>query len=325
MTDHVPAPTSWIAMPDDVDRRVDLWRRDFSEWLEVEHLISYVGRPVWALTVTDPSVPPERKRAHLFDNPHAHEPACTAGQMNFLHQLLTGENLDGTPSDLPREEILHESIITFIPDCNPDGRSRSPEPYWDGTKHTNDDFWCFMRGRDPDTGGMWKRVDLWTVDEPHPEVIGIVYEQISETEYVEPNRHPRSSGMRLMRRLLETRRYDQYMHLHQTEFEKSAHNCMIILPVLQDELPEPIQRHNAQWADEVVAAWQEAGESPIPESRPLGYTGEQREYFVQRWGALQREMPTITSEVQNNSARTPPDMQRLLNEIAIRVTVTRRW
>jgi hypothetical protein len=65
------------------------------------------------------------------------------------------------------------------------------------------------------------------------------------------------------------------------------------------------------------------GGNPIPEVKPLGYSGEQRQYFVDRWGDLYHRHHIITSEIQNNNPRTPPPLQQRLNEVALRVSIER--
>ena len=242
-----------------------------------------------------------------------------------MNELLTGKHLNGEPSDIDRERILDQVIVSVIPDANPDGRSRSPERFWDGSRWSNDEFWCWMRGKDRETGKMWKRLGLWStrMEKDHPTPVGIVYEQISDHEYVEPNRSKRSSLFRLVKLLRDRHEYEQMLSLHQTEFVNSEYNCMVILPTLQDELSEERQRYNREWAEEVVEAWGCAGGNPVPESKPLGYKGEQREYFVRVWGDLYHKVAVITSEVQNNNSRTPPEMQMRLSETALRASVER--
>ena len=68
----------------------------------------------------------------------------------------------GNPTCLDIEEVLSKTILTFNPIGNAQGRERAPVLYWDGSKYSNDEFWCWMRGEDPDNPGhMWKRLDIW--------------------------------------------------------------------------------------------------------------------------------------------------------------------
>jgi len=322
---------AWISHPDDVDAQVRDWQAAYPDTFAAESKTQYSGRPVWALTVTDKTVPEVGKRSMICFKPHAHEPAPIAAQMNVISQLLTGKTLDGQPSEFDAERVLTQCVLVFMPDANPDGTARAPVEAWDGTQYTNEEFGAWMRGVDPATGRMWKRVDLWddTKEDPLPTRYGLVYERISEHEYVEPNRHHRSSLFQWLFELLHRRaRWDQFLDLHQTEFEHDPANCMVILPCVFDELPAEIREYSRRWAEEIVQAWAEVeGGCPKREIAPLGYTGEQRQYFVDRWGDLYRQTHIITTEIQNNSTRTSPALQQRLNEVAIRASIERllRW
>ena len=318
---------AWISHPDEVDAKVGEWETEYSDIFTAEAKVQYAGRPVWALTVTDKSVSDEDKRKLMFIKPHAHEPAPIAGQMNVINQLLTGETLDGKPSEFDAERVLKHCLLVFMPDANPDGTACAPVEAWDGTEYTNEEFWAWMRGVDAETGEMWKRVDIWddTVEDPLPTRYGIVYERISEHEYVEPNRHHASTLFKWIFEMLERHpRWDETLSLHQTEFPNQPVNCMMILPCLYDELPAEIQEFSRKWAEEIVGAWGEVeGGLPKQEIEPLGYTGVQRQYFVERWGDLYERISIITSEIQNNNVQTPPALQQRLNEVAIRISIER--
>ncbi len=313
---------NWLAKPHQTEPQILRWESDHSDLVELDAVDQYVGLKAYAVTVTDKSTPADNKGKLIFSIPHAHEPAGTVACMNFINQVLTGYHLDGSASDIQnRGAILEKCVLSFIPDANPDGRSRSPVDYWDGTRYSNDEFWTFMRGRDPETKKMWKRMGRWSIREENPETIGIVYEQVNEHEYVEPNRDFGSAYFRLIKRMGEKYGYGRWLDLHQTEFQNSKYNAMIILPIVQDELPDHIQTVNMSWADEIVKRWGEAGAEPIPESKPLGYKGEQGEYFRKAWREFMPMIPVITTEVQNNNTRTPPPMQAKLQEIAIQASV----
>jgi len=316
-----PKIKHWLAKPHQTEPQILAWKESHPDLVELDFVTQYVGLKAYSVTITAQNVPAEHKKRCLFALPHAHEPAGTVACMNFINQLLTGEHLDGTASDVDRDAILKGCILSFIPDANPDGRSRAPVDYWDGTEYTNDEFWTFMRGRDPITKKMWKRLGRWHTREENPETIGIVYEQVNEHEYVEPNRDFGSSYFRLIKKVGEKYGYGRWLDLHQTEFQNSPYNAMIILPIVQDELPPDIQDANVKWADEIVRRWQEAGANPIPESKPLGYKGEQAEYFRRTWREFMPLIPRITTEIQNNNTRTPPMEQAQLEEISIRVSV----
>lgn len=315
---------NWVSRPAEVDALVARWQREHTDLLTVESHPQYNGREVWALTVTDPATPPEGKRKIVCFKPHAHEPAPIAAQLNVLCQLLTGVTLGGQPTALPRDQWLAETLLCFLPDSNPDGTAAAPVAAWDGSQYTNEEFWAWMRGIDPDTGKMWKRVDLWddTKEEKLPLRYGIVYEQISAHEYVEPNRHVRSSLMRWLYELRERHAWDRYLDLHQTEFNGSTHNAMVILPAVYSEQPPAAQAVEQRWAQALVDAWAALpGGRPIPHFEPLNYPEEQLRYFRAAFGPIYADSPIITSEVQNNSLLTPPPLQQALCETALRVTV----
>jgi hypothetical protein len=261
----------------------------------------------------------------LATQPHSHEPGPTAAMMSVACQLLEGRGLDGAPTPLDRDRILTQVVFNCVPLGNPDGSSRAPVEYWDGSFCSNEEYWCWMRGKDRKTGKMWKRLGKWStrVETDHPNPIGIVYERLSEHEYCEPNRCLESSYFRMALRLNEKHGCDQWLDLHQTEFEKSAHNCMIILPLVQKSLPPHTQEYNQKWGEEAVEAMRRAGGSPLAKVAPLGYTGDQAAYFRDLWGPIEQHIPVITTEIQNNNQRTPPDMQRGLQEACIRVSLER--
>jgi len=313
----------WIVMPDEVEAKVLEWRERHGDIVSVESVRSYVGLPVYAVTVTDLTTPSEGKRKLVVHVPHAHEPGATAGCMDFLNALIEGAHLAGRPFGLDRRRVLEGALITIIPVANPDGRSRAPVRFWDGSRYTNDEFWCFMRGKDRATGKPWKRLGHWStrVETDYPDPVGIVYEQVSPHEYVEPNRTTLSSLYKLIASHRARHEYDLILSVHQTEFVNSENNCMVILPCLQDELPAAVQARNKAVGEAILAAWVEAGGRPLTEIKPLGYTGEQRQYFIDTWRDLYEVSSCATIEVQNNNPRTSPEQQMQLCETGIRAAV----
>jgi len=307
----------WLVMPAIVESQILDWQEFRPGFVELTAVKQYEGYNVYAVTVTDESVPEDDKRTLICDVPHAHEPAATAAVMNVLSQLITGRELDGTPSAHNVESIRRRAALTFIPDANPGGRARAPVEAWDGWAYTNDEFLRYAFGIDGATGERFPRPSRWHTDEYEVTRLGMVWEQIDDRTYVEPNRDPGSSLARLKRLLERRRRYDAWTSAHQTEFEGSDRNCMVLLPIIEDELPADVQAANTEWGEAVVAAWSAMGQRPVARPEPLGYTGEQRQCFVERWGDLYRTTPCVTFEVQNNSIATPPDTQRKLEEAAI--------
>ncbi|MFH0939766.1 MAG: M14 family zinc carboxypeptidase [Planctomycetota bacterium] len=311
-------------MPDRVTAKIAEWERDFPDLIRVHRMSQYSGHVVHGLVITAPGNV-DRRRVHITHVPHAHEPAATAGVMDALNAILTGRHFDGTTGTLIRDAVLEQIVVCVIPDANPDGRVRAPVPWWDGSFCDNATFWCWMRGRDRVTGKMWKRLDEWsTTTEPdHPDPVGIVYEQIGPGEYVEPNRSSRSTLLRLMARLEnDVGRFDQSVALHQSELEGWPNDCYIHLPCIMDTLAPDRQVAVLSLAGAILQAWQKGGGNPIPDARPLTYTGIEREYFIRTWGGFYERVIDCLVEVQNNSPRTPPAKQMLLERIAFSAALT---
>ncbi len=313
-------PTSWLARPQQVAAKIAQWAREHPQIVSLDSQKTLGGNTAYAVTVTDRKTPDQKKAKILFAQPHAHEPAATAGMMNFLAQLIEGKELDGRKAAIDRETILRRSVLTFIPDGNPDGRSRAPVDWWDGGKYSNKEFLDFAFGRTA-AGERAKRLGRWSNKDQQPALLGIVYEQINEHEFVEPNRDLESSYFKLILRARTQRDYDLHVDLHQTEFEKSPYQAMVILPFMQKELPPRIQKANVEAAAAVLKAWQDVGAKAIPEARPLGYGEDQIQYFRRCWSDIFAKTPHVTIEIQNNSPRTPPDLQRDLMETAIRTAI----
>lgn len=313
-------PGWWLVRPKDVETKLLDWARRFPELVSLDREKTLGGHTAYAVTVTGPGPDAKTRRRLVFSQPHAHEPAATAGMMDFLSQLLEGKHLDGRASDLDREKVLGRAVLTFIPLGNPDGSARAPAAWWDGKTHTNDEFLdvAFGQGRD---GKRFPRQGRWSQREQSPVLLGIVYEKINDHEYVEPNRDPESTFFKLVRRALD-RGCDLHVDLHQTEFIGSKHNAMVILPFMQNDLPEALQRANRRAAEAILGAWKGAGAEPIPEAKPLGYGEDQIRYFRKTWGDVYRTVPHVTVEVQNNNPRTPPAEQLRLTETAVRAAVS---
>jgi hypothetical protein len=317
----------WIAYPHQVDAKVAEWQSRFPDYLGVDVILQYTRHKLYALTVTDWRVPQEQKRKLLCFVPHAHEPAGTVACMNFISQLLSGKHLDGCPSTLLREQVLEQTLLVFIPDGNPYGRSRSPEPYWEGQHFNNTEFMHLVFGIDTLQWERFKRVARWSVQEDVPAYLGIVYEPINEYEYVEPNRGDEAASLvKLVRQFEERYTFDLVLNLHQTEFDgyEEGQNCFAMLPALQAELPPAQQDTNEAWAQELMEAWARVGGKPSPLRRG-GFPESliHRQTPVVPWSDLQRCSPMLTIEIQNNSPQTPHEQQLMLMETAIWRSVER--
>jgi len=310
---------NWLAKPPQTGPQILAWAEEFPRHVRLREQPTFGGHVAYAVTVTDADAPGEKRRL-LVAQPHAHEPAATAGMMSFLGRLLTGTGPDGRGAGLDRQRVGREAELTFIPDGNPDGRSRAPADWWDGRSYTNDEFLNIAFGTSPG-GERFERQGRWSLDDQRPATLGIVYEQINEKEFVEPNRDLASSYCRLIFGILADAGADRLLSLHQTEFENSQHNAMMIVPFLQDELPPAIRRCNDAWARAVIRAWRDAGANPMPEPRTLGYGEDQLRYFRKCWSDVYASIPAVTVEVQNNNTRTDPEAQRQLQEAAIRASI----
>lgn len=317
-------PIAFLARQAQLEAKLAEWRELAGPRLQVDHVTDFRGNRVHALTLTDPGVPLEGKRRHYFAQPHAHEPGATAGMLDALEQLVTGKDLAGKPTRLDVDKALASTVLTFNPIGNVQGRERAPVLVWDGSKYTNDQLWCWMRGEDPEQPGtMWKRLDLWDDrEETAPEPVGIVYEQIDDHRYVEPNRSHLSSYFRLFFAMNERFAYECWLSLHQTEFVNSPHDCMVLLPLAGLAEGETLATDRA-WGERIVGAWRRAGYRPKPQVAPLGYTGTQAEYFRSNWGELHKRMNIITTEVKNNAPDAPPDFQIKAQSIAIVESIQR--
>ncbi len=312
----------WLVRPRQTDPKILAWAAGHPKLVTLDSLRTLDGHTAYAVTVTDPTVDENEKRKVFFAQPHAHEPAATAGMMDFLAQLIDGKHLDGRPTDLNSEELLRRTVLTFIPDGNPDGRVRAPTDWWDGRQFSNDVFLKYAFGHQSD-GRRCKRVGRFNATNRRPARIGIVYERIGEHVYVEPNRDLESTYFKLVRRALDRRDYDLMVDLHQTEFARSKCNASVILPFMQDDLSERIRRLNLCFGEAVIEAWRKVGGHPVPKPRPLGYGEEQLQYFRKCWSDIYENIPCLVVEVQNNNLRTPPRKQMELIETSIRASVER--
>lgn len=316
---------TFLARQAQLEAKIAEWRDRAGPRLRVDHVVSFSGHRVYALTLTDPGVPRDRKRAHYFAQPHAHEPGATAGMIDVIEQLVTGADLAGRPTELDVGQVLARTVLTFNPIGNPRGREAAPVLCWDGSQFTNDEFWCWMRGDDPaNPGHMWHRLDLWDErDHPrHPVPVGIVYEPIDEHRWVEPNRSHLSSYFKLFFRMDAELGYERWLDLHQTEFVNSDRDCMALLPI-EGLATGKILIQDIAWGQAMCDAWAAAGYRPVPEPKALGYTGVQADYFRKCYGAIHKRLNKLSTEVKNNAPDAPPEFQLAAQALAIRVSIER--
>ncbi len=312
----------FIARQAPLEAKIAEWQAAAPETLRVDHVTSYAGLKVYGLTLSDWRAPREGKRAQYIAQPHAHEPGATAGMVDVIEQLVTGRDLDGRPTSLDVDRLLSRAVITFNPIGNPQGREAAPVLWWDGSRYTNDEFWCWMRGEDPDhPGQMWERYDIWDRREVRaPEPVGIVYEQIDAHRYVEPNRSRLSSYFCLFALLDAAHGYERWLDLHQTEFVQSEDTCEVLLP-LEGLTQGRIAEENLAWGRRIVARWQGAGMAARPEPRPTAYTGTQAAYLQAAWADLYQRLSHVTVEVKNNAPVATPQFQRQCQALAIEASL----
>ena len=315
-----PPATAWLAKPEQTEPRILRWAEQFPDLVVLDKRPTLGGHTAYAVTVGRSHSADATRPRLVFAQPHAHEPAATAGMMDFLCQILEGKHLDGRPSDLERDRILAAALLTFIPDGNPDGRAKAPESWWDGSKHTNDEFLDMAFGR-TQAGRRFPRQGRWSIRQQQPARLGFVYERINDHEYVEPNRDRQSTYFKLLTGALAKPGCKLIVDLHQTEFASSLHNAMIILPFMQNDLPEPIQAANRRAAEAILRAWRQIDARPVPEAKPLGYGEDQLRYFRQCYADILPKVPHVTVEVQNNSPKTPATRQQQLIETSIRAAI----
>lgn len=314
---------TFLSRSHQLEQKLAQWKERAGDRLKLDYELSYTGHQVYGVTLSDWSVPDTDKVALYVAQPHAHEPATTAGMIDVIEQLVCGTTMAGKATTLDVEKVLAKTIVTFNPIGNPYGSDRAQYDYYDGSHISNERFWCIMFGEDPDRPGkQWNRLDMFDIREVKvPDPIGIVYEPVDDFRHVEPNRSQLSSYSRLFRRMDAQFEYRYWLDLHQTEFVNSTTQCCILLP-LADAAPPAIHQENAAWAEEITQAWREAGYTAI-EPRHTGYTGVQAEYFRQNWGRLHQRMYRITTEVKNNGADVPADRQMAAEALAIETTLRR--
>ena len=211
--------------------------------------------------------------------------------MDFLAQLLVARIWPaGHQSRSPEDPRSHAAELH--PDGNPDGRARAPRLV-DGAYSTrNLELRLWPRER-----RHGQRVTLERTP-ARAGVIGFVYEKINDHEYVEPNRDTESSYFRLIRQLRRLILADP--RSAPDRVRRSDRNCMIILPFMQKQLPEPV-RDRQRWG-QAVEAWQKSGIRSRTSSRWA--TVRTSSVFSQVLGDIFPRRPTC-AEIEQQS-RTPP-------------------
>jgi len=331
----ITAGKTWLGKPDEVNPVIAGWKRNFSDIVRIDEAQQFTGDTIYAITVTSKNA--GKKRNILFGVPHAHEPAGTAAAMGFLNEIITGQRLDKTASILPREKILQEVRLTFIPLGNPYGRKRAPVDWWDGSKYSNEEFESIMIGRlmgNPSgklANTFWHYHYLFNQVVERLEEIGIVWEQIGDELYAEPHFYKGCGFGKLIDRLSDEFHYDLFIELHQGMEEGENMDTLVIHP-REDWVPQRSVAIADQVESCILAKWAEAGATPYP-ADPDYYRRSGRARLpdfdkpAERgkmsidWLALKSGTPSLTIEVQNNNPRTPADEQLFYQQTAIEACV----
>ncbi len=282
----------WVSHPNEWQPIVLQWLRadvkGFS--MRIRNWLQKTGESLLAVTVGNT----DAETRLLITVPHAHEPAGTAACVDTLCQIVTGFHLNGTKADLPIDKIRRNLLVTFLPDSNPQGRSRSPERAWDGSKYDNDEFLKIAFGIAAD-GSRFGRYPEWRFSEYQPQQIGIIYEQVGDDLWVEPNTSRKSTHSKVLDELLAEDRYTHYLELHQHETDEA-----VLLPAWFDDLEESEQAKLQKWAQGILSAWEAKG-FQVHEQPYIPYRGQERQkFFRDFWRGRWDGGDWLCIEVRNN-------------------------
>ncbi len=307
----------WLCFPQEWQHLTQQWAQE-SPNLLCRSWQQWTGDFVLALSVGNPAASVRL----LITVPHAHEPAGTAVCVDAIHQVLFGTHLDGTPTDSPITDLKKRLFVTFVPDSNPQGRKRSPERVWDGTKYDNETFLKIAFGIATD-GTRFGRYPEWRFSEHQPKQVGIIYEQIRDDLWVEPNTSRQSTHSKALDDLLTADRYTHYLELHQHETDEA-----VLLPAWFEELSAAEQGRTMEWANAVFEAWRQQG-IPFQPSPYIPYRGQQRQQFFRCfWEGRRNGLLNLTVEVRNNRhAKTeiPTPLSHQFFAMHAAVTSTLLW
>lgn len=312
----------WKSHPEEWQPLFEAWHAAYPTITRLREWRQRGGARVLGLTVgpVDREEALARPMRLLVAVPHAHEPACTAAAVNAAHLLLTGRYLDGAPATLDVEGIRRRLLVTFLPDTNPQGRARSPQRYWDGRTLDDEAFLKIAFGVAAG-GERFGRYPEWSFAEHRPRRIGIVYEQVTEDLWVEPNTSRRSTHSRAIDELFAQFRYTHMLDMHQHQYDETA-----LLPGDFELLAPEAQAAIMNWAHRLIDAWRKAGATPRPEPG-IPYRGQARQqYFIDFWRGRCPGMIRLVSEVRNNrhvrsGEPTPPERQLRMASAALEATL----
>lgn len=311
----------WVSHPEDWQPLLDRWQQEFPGRATYHAWEQYGGPQVRGLTLGDDG--PERPVRLLVAVPHGHEPAPTAASVNLAALLLTGALLNGSQPDSshPFHALTPQplnALVTFLPDTNSQGRTRSPRRVWDGDLD-NEAFLKYAFGIAAD-GERFGRYPEWRFAEHHPRRVGLAYEELEPGLWVESNTDRRSTHSRAIDELFQRYGYTHYLDMHQHEGDEAA-----LLPADFDDQPEARQEHLRAWATALLSAWEAAGIRHKGSYVP--YRGLPRQqFFRDYWAGRCPGMFKLTSESRNNrhiptDERTPLERQFRSACVALAATV----
>jgi len=302
----------WMSHPDEWQPMVLQWLRADTKGFSkrIREWSQKTGERVLAITVGNP----DAETRLLVTVPHAHEPAGTVACVDAICQIFTGLHLDGTEADLPVDKIRQRLFVTFVPDSNPQGRSRSPESFWDGSKYDNDEFLKIAFGIAAD-GSRFGRYPEWRFSEHQPQRVGIIYEQIDDDLWVEPNTSRKSTHSKVLDELLSEDRYTHYLELHQHETDEA-----VLLPAWFDDLTKIERVKMLEWAQAILSAWQRKG-FQVHEQPYIPYRGQERQkFFSNFWQGRWSGGNWLCVEVRNNRHAKTGELTSLERQLSVTLT-----
>ncbi len=309
--------------PDEVDQLVTELDALRCPDLRIARYHQFAGREAYALTFTSAQGDWRARRRLFVSRPHAHEPAGVAAQTEMA-KVLAGWGGLAESHGAWRDWALNRFVLTLLPDGNPSGSQRAPVKFWDGSYCPNSRFALWMFGESGDTPGeTFPRVPAWDMREvTPPALLGICYEQIDASTYVEPNRDQRSTFFRSFLEHSVRYGYQVWLDLHQTEFEDSPYNAGAYLPTCLSLLEAPAQDRCVSLGKAIHARWRREGGNPLPKPvASYAADSDQGRYLSAAWLPICKQLTHIVTEVQNNSPRTSPRQQVRLELVAILETM----
>ena len=281
-------PLCWTSRPGEWQPMFQKWAETYPKTAKLRRWKQYGGAEAFGLTLSAAEDPNRCAFRLLAVSPCAHEPAPTAAMVDIASQLLTRRHLDQSQSLIPKDMVLRRSLITLLPDANPQGTARSPESCWDGSAYDNDALQEWAYGVDAD-GNRFGRVPEWRPSERKPRKIGIAYEQTDEDLYVEPNASRRSTYSKALDALIQEYRYTHLLEMRQCERPEAV----AVSPLSSD------REAALDWARRLTDAWERVGLHPQKE--PIERMDEARRRELEAfWEGRGGGMAQIACFIPNN-------------------------